>query len=194
MYTYSIPQERRKSKIAHIVNTSRKWGCFCCQSWRWNSEIAAIIVAENIQDWNLETAVAYFGQNKMNQWEIKTWYFQVFKSNFHHTSFKCRFKFHGMACWLWIESVPCKPLAEVVRWGLDLSPCHTSNQVWHWTVNFRKIELVYNFILITRADVLFENRKALLVLWSCGWGLIEPVSQSSKPILTTDNLTGLPTA
>ena len=106
----------------------------------------------------------------------------MFKSNFHRTSFKCWFKFHGMPCWLWIESVPCKPLAEVVRWGLDLSLCHTTNQFWHWTVNFRKIELVYNFILITWAHVLFENRKALLVLWSCGWRLIESVRQSSKPI------------
>ena len=37
----------------------------------------------------------------------------------------------------------------------------------YWTINFRKIEFVwmfYNLRLITRADVLFENQKALLVL------------------------------
>ena len=28
------------------------------------------MVAENIQDWNLETAVAYFGQNKMKKRDI----------------------------------------------------------------------------------------------------------------------------
>ena len=70
-YTYSTPQVRRKLKIVHIVSTSRKWGYFCCQSWQRNSEIAAIIVPENIQECNLETAVAYFGQNKMNQQEKK---------------------------------------------------------------------------------------------------------------------------